>query len=201
MTPPGGFVTNELLALLQTAGTDWTFSRDVDVFIGLAGIAGVFVGFAALIGLSRDDDVDAARFIDIRGVVTIGLLIIVVALVPVILGRYGLVDHALWLTSSLVFLTLLWTVMFYGMRRPENRAAMRAQAKAAPRLYVFFWVAGETPIQVSLLLIVFGVLPEFEPALYLTALVFQLFEAAYVLSELVYWRIGSTKVMEDSNQP
>ena len=201
MTPPGGFVTNELLALLQTAGTDWTFSRDVDVFIGLAGIAGVFVGFAALIGLSRDDDVDAARFIDIRGVVTIGLLIIVVALVPVILGRYGLVDHALWLTSSLVFLTLLWTVMFYGMKRPENRAAMRAQAKAAPRLYVFFWVAGETPIQVSLLLIVFGVLPEFEPALYLTALVFQLFEAAYVLSELVYWRIGSTEVMEGSNQP
>ena len=201
MTPPGGFVTNELLALLQTAGTDWTFSRDVDVFIGLAGIAGVFVGFAALIGLSRDDDVDAARFIDIRGVVTIGLLIIVVALVPVILGRYGLVDHALWLTSSLVFLTLLWTVMFYGMKRPENRAAMRAQAKAAPRLYVFFWIAGETPIQVSLLLIVFGVLPEFEPALYLTALVFQLFEAAYVLSELVYWRIGSTEVMEGSNQP
>ena len=87
------------------------------------------------------------------------------------------------------------------MKRPENRAAMRAQAKAAPRLYVFFWIAGETPIQVSLLLIVFGVLPEFEPALYLTALVFQLFEAAYVLSELVYWRIGSTEVMEGSNQP
>lgn len=199
MTGPGGFLTNPLLSLLQAS--QWTFSHDVDIFVGLAGIAGVFVGFAALIGLSRDDDEDAARFIDIRGVVTIGLLVIVVALVPVLLGRYGVVDHALWLTSSLVFLAFLWTVTFYGMRRPENRAAMRAQAKAAPRLYAFFWVVGETPIQVSLLLIVFGVLPEFEPALYLTALVFQLFEAAYVLSELVYWRIGSTKVVEGSNQP
>ena len=164
-------------------------------------IAGIFVGFAALIGLTGEEEVDTARFIDIRGVVTIGLLVIVVALVPVVLGRYGLVDHTLWLTSSLVFLAMLWTVTFYGMRRPENRAAMRAQAKAAPRLWAFFWIIGETPIQASLLLIVFGLLPELEPALYLTALVFQLFEAAYVLSELVYWRIGRTKVIDDGSQP
>lgn len=201
MTPLGGIVTTQSLALFQTGGTDWTFARDVDVFVGLAGIAGIFVGFAALIGLTGEEDIDRARFIDIRGVVTIGLLIIAVALIPVVLGRYGLVDHTLWLISSLLFLAMLWTVTFYGMRRPENRAAMRAQAKAAPRLYAFFWIVGETPIQVSLLLIVFGVLPELEPALYLTALVFQLFEAAYVLSELVYWRVGGTKVLDRGTQP
>ena len=182
-----------LTTLLQTGITNWDFSRDVDVFLGLAGIAGVFVGFAALIGLTHEGDVDQARFIDIRGVVTIGLLLIVVALVPVVLGRYGLVEHTLWLTSSLVFLALLWTVSFYGMRRPENRAAMRAQARAAPRLYVFFWVALETPIQVPLILTVLGLFPDLEPAFYLTALVFQLFEAAYVLSELVYWRLGEAR--------
>ena len=191
MTAIGGIASSGV-SLLQTGITNWDFSRDVDVFIGLAGIAGVFVGFAALIGLTRkEDEVDEARFIDIRGVVTIGLLLIVVALVPVVLGRYGLVDHTLWLTSSLVFLVLLWTVSFYGMRRPENRAAMRAQARAAPRLYVFFWVGLEAPIQIPLILTVLGLFPELEPAFYLTALVFQLFEAAYVLSELVYWRIGS----------
>jgi hypothetical protein len=193
MTALGGVVGSRLTPLLQTGITNWDFSRDVDVFLGLAGIAGVFVGFAALIGLTREDDVDQARFIDIRGVVTIGLLLIVAALVPVVLGRYGLVDHALWLTSSLVFLALLWTVSFYGMRRPENRAAMRAQARAAPRLYVFFWVALETPIQVPLILTVLGLFPDLEPAFYLTALVFQLFEAAYVLSELVYWRLGEDR--------
>ena len=193
MTAFEGVVGSRLMPVLQSGITNWDFSRDVDVFLGLAGIAGVFVGFAALIGLTHEGDVDQARFIDIRGVVTIGLLLIVVALVPVVLGRYGLVEHTLWLTSSLVFLALLWTVSFYGMRRPENRAAMRAQARAAPRLYVFFWVALETPIQVPLILTVLGLFPDLEPAFYLTALVFQLFEAAYVLSELVYWRLGEAR--------
>ncbi len=200
MTAIGGIVSSGG-SLLQTGITNWDFSRDVDVFLALAGIAGIFVGFAALIGLTGEEEVDTARFIDIRGVVTIGLLLIVVALVPVVLGRYGLVGHTLWLTSSLIFLAVLWTVSIYGMRRPENRAAMRAQARAAPRLYIFFWVGLEAPIQIPLILTVLGLFPNLEPAFYLTALVFQLFEAAYVLSELVYWRIGSTKVIDEGFSP
>ena len=144
MTHLPDLLNSSLLAVFQTG--EWDFSQDVEVFVGLAGIAGVFVGFAALIGLSREDDVDPARFIDIRGVVTIGLVVIVVALVPVVLSRYGLVDHSLWFTSSLVFLAFLWTVSFHGLRRPENRAAIRAQARAAPRLYAFVWIVGETPM-------------------------------------------------------
>ena len=67
MTALAGIVSTGV-PLLQTGITNWDFSRDVDVFLGLAGIAGIFVGFAALIGLTGEEEVDTARFIDIRGV-------------------------------------------------------------------------------------------------------------------------------------
>lgn len=189
MTPPGGFGSQLFAQLLQTS--EWTFSRDVDVFVGVAGIAGVFVGFAALIGISRHDEFETGRFADVRGVVSIGLLLIVAALVPIVLSRYGLVDHTLWVTSSVVFLGLLWAALFFGLRRPENREVMRAQAQGAPTLNLFFWVGLEIPIHVPLILTILGRFPDLEPAFYLTALVFQLFEAAYVLSDLVYRRVDA----------
>jgi hypothetical protein len=48
----------------------------------------------------------------------------------------------------------------------------------------------EIPIQVPLLLVVFGVNPDLDFAFYMTALVFHLFEAALVLAQLVYTQVG-----------
>jgi hypothetical protein len=52
----------------------------------------------------------------------------------------------------------------------------------------FFWLLLELPIQVPLVLTLLGLFPDLEPAFYTTALVFHLFEAAYVLARLVYWQ-------------
>ena len=61
--------------------------QDVDLFVAIAEIAGVFVGFGALISVTRGAEIEASVLGRIRAVVTIGLLVVVAALVPVGLGR------------------------------------------------------------------------------------------------------------------
>lgn len=167
--------------------------QQVDLFVGLAGIAGVFVGFAALISFTPRSEIGPMQLAQIRGVVSIGLLVIVAALTPVVLDSYGIAGHGLWLASGLIFLALLWATMFLGFRRPENRELMMTQARASPVLNAFFWVALEIPIQVPLILTALGSFPELEPAFFTTALIFHLFEGAYVLAQLVYSQVGSSK--------
>jgi hypothetical protein len=57
---------------------------------------------------------------------------------------------------------------------------------------MFFWLL-EIPIQVPLLLVVFGVNPDLDAVFYVTALVFHLFEAALVLAQLVYAQVGRNR--------
>lgn len=163
--------------------------EDLVLFVTIAEIAGVFVGFAALIAVTRRSEMDASQLGQIRAVVTIGLLVVVAALIPVSLGAYDVAGHALWLVASVVYLILNWTVIYLALRRPENRQLAAAQARTKPVMAALFWVM-EIPIQVPLLLVVFGVNPDLDLAFYMTALVFHLFEAALVLAQLVYTQVG-----------
>ena len=160
--------------------------RDIDLFLSIAEIAGVFVGFGALISFSRGEAVDGRG--GLRGVVTIGLVVLVAALLPVALTRYGLTDRALWGWSSAGFLLLIWMAMAVLFRDPGDRAAMTADVKANPGSALLFWVFLEVPIQVPLVLAILGVAPTLAPAFYVTALVLNLFEAAFVLARLVLAR-------------
>jgi len=162
--------------------------QDADLFLAIAEIAGVFVGFGALISFTRRAEIQTVQLGQIRAVVTIGLVVIVAALVPVGLSRYGVAGHGLWFTASLIFLALVWTVTVLSLRRPENRQVMMAQTRESPEMAAFFWLLLELPIQVPLVLTLLGLFPDLEPAFYTTALVFHLFEAAYVLARLVYWQ-------------
>lgn len=164
--------------------------QDLDLFVGLAEIAGVFVGFAALISFTRRTEVAAFQLAQIRGVVSIGLLVIVAALLPVALGRYGVGERTLWFVCSLAFLLLLWGVMILGFRRPENRQLMISQARTSPVMTAVFWLLLEASIQVPLILAVLGLFPDLEPAFYTTALVVHLFEGAFVLAQLVYSQVS-----------
>jgi hypothetical protein len=162
---------------------------EVDLFVALAEIAGVFIGFGALISLTRRSEAEAAQLGQIRAVVTIGLVVMVAALIPVGLDRYRVTGRLLWFVSSLVFLAISWAVIVLSLRRPENRQMMIAAARSNPMKAVFFWLFLEVPVQIPLLLAVFGARPDLGPALYLTALVFNLFEAAFVLAQLVYSQV------------
>jgi hypothetical protein len=158
---------------------------DLQLFVMLAQIAGVFVGFGALISITRRRDEDALRLAPIRAVVTTGLVVIVAALVPVVLSGYGVSEGTLWVISSLVFLGLSWAVIVLAMRSPENRRVMTTQARERPYSSTFFWLALEVPVQLPLIVTALGVAPDLGQALYTTALVFNLFQAAFVLAQFV----------------
>lgn len=162
---------------------------DVVLFVTIAEISGVFVGFAALIAVTRRSEIDAAQLGQIQAVVTIGLLVVVAALVPVSLGVYEVSGHGLWVASSLVYLALNWIVIVLALRRSENRQLAGAQARSNPMTAALFWLL-EVAVQLPLLLIVFGVNRDLDVAFFMTALVFHLFEAAFILAQLVYTQVG-----------
>lgn len=166
-------------------------AQDVDLFVAIAEIAGVFVGFGALISVTRRTEIEASQLGLIRAVVTIGLVVIVAALIPVALVRYGVTGHNLWSLSSLGFLFLIWAVIIFSLRRPENRELTITRARTSPVMAGFFWLLLEVPMQVPLILAVLGSYPDLEPAFYLTALVLNLFEAAFVLAQFVYSQVSA----------
>ncbi len=156
---------------------------DADLFLSIAEIAGIFVGFGALISFSsnRGDEARAA----LRDIVMTGLIALVGALFPVGLGRYGLVDQALWGWSSAGLLLVIWVGLVLTLRDAESRERIKAHAKANPALAILFWVFLEVPLQVPLVLVVLGVAPSLASAFYVTALLLTLFEAAFMLVRLV----------------
>lgn len=163
--------------------------EEVVLFVTIAEIAGVFVGFAALIAVTRRSEIDAAQLGQIQAVVTVGLVVVVAALVPVGLGVYEIVGHGLWVASALVYFALNWIVILVALRRPQNRQLAGTQARTNPVTAVLFWLL-EVAVQLPLLLVMFGVNRDLDLAFYMTALVFHVFEAAFILAQLVYSQAG-----------
>lgn len=163
--------------------------EDIVLFVTIAEIAGVFVGFAALIAVTRRSEIDATQLGQIQAVVTIGLLVVIAALIPVGLGAYDITGHGLWVSSSIVYLVLNWIVIVLALRRPENRQLAGAQARTAPVIAALFWLL-EIAVQLPLLLVILGISRDLDLAFYMTALVFHLFEAAFILAQLVYTQVG-----------
>ena len=167
-------------------------TQDIDLFVALAEIAGIFVGFGALISVTRRGGIDATQLARIRAVVAVGLVVMVAALVPVGLSRYGLAGHALWSWSSLIFLVLIWASIVVPLRNKEHRETLTGQHRGNPIAATFFWVCLEIPIQVPLILAMLGSYPDLEPAFYTTALVLNIFEAAFILTGIVFSQIASS---------
>lgn len=163
-------------------------SVDAQLHATIAEIAGVFVGFGALISITRRSDAATEQVGAVRAVVTAGLTVVVAALVPVALAAYGLAGATVWWVAGLAFLILSWASIVLALRSAANRRLVTSLARERPAASAFFWLALELPIQVPLALIVLGLLPDLVPALYLTALVFTLFEAAFVLTQFVWAR-------------
>ena len=166
--------------------------HDVELFIALAEIAGVFVGFGALISLTRKKTIEFFQLGRLRGVVSIGLVVIVASLIPVGISRYGIISHDLWLICSIVFFILMQAMWIISMRKPKYRKLAREKTRESPLMNLFFLFFLEAPIHVSLVLVILGIYPDLEPALYITALLFNLFEAAFVLVQIVHYQMGSS---------
>ena len=160
--------------------------QDTGLFLSLAEIAGVFVGFGALIAVRSSGASGAYEVTYIRGVVWMGLVVVVAALAPVVISRFGITGHELWLVCSLLAAALFWGLRIVTIRTPEHRAVEAPLTRAETARELLLMLAFEVPWLIALILVVLGLFPDVEPALYLTAVVLLLFEAAAILVMLVY---------------
>ncbi len=159
-------------------------SEDVDTLLAIAEIAGVFVGFAALLTIvgRRTEAIDRSRvgFL-LATMVLVSVVVIVAAHVPVVLNRYGLSQSLVWRTSSGVLFVLNWVqILYVGRKTISYRAAHSYQ----PVLSVTVWSL-EPLLQLSLLMCIVGVWKSLAPALYLTALAVALIQVSLMLAVLV----------------
>jgi hypothetical protein len=174
--------------------------QEVELFIALAEIAGVFVGFGALISLTRKNAIDFHQLGRLRGVVSIALVVIIASLVPVGINLYGISGHDLWFVCSIIFLFLVWAQILLSLRKSEYRELLIKQTVASPLVSMFFWILLEAPIHVSLILIAIGIYPYLEPAFYTTALLFHLFEATFLLVQIVNYQMRPSTNPQDQEE-
>jgi hypothetical protein len=165
--------------------------QDADLFLSVAGIAGVFVGFGALISVRSGGPSEVDEVAYMRSVVALGMVTVVAALAPVTLGRYDLTDHQVWALSSALTLAGLLGMVAANARTSEYRAGWSASTRgrrfqagdvvetAVFALYVIVMVL--TPI-----VIILGVASRLEPALYFMYVVLILLGAGWTLLYLVY---------------
>ncbi len=159
---------------------------DLFLLVAIAEIAGIFVGFGALIGVTRPDEVSAFQAARLRALVMVGLTIIIASLIPVTLNLYGITEHTLWFASSFFFYSLNWIVIIMAFRDPANRELMKTETQRRPVTSILFWSVLEVPFHVLLILTMLGLFLSLEPAFYTTALVIYLFQAAFALVQLVH---------------
>jgi L-asparagine transporter-like permease len=158
-----------------------------DLFLELAAIAGVFVGFGALIAV-RSSGASPDEVGYMRGVVSFGLLTVVAALAPVTISRYAPAEHQVWVLSSVVVLAGLVVLIVAMGRTPEYRANVGATWRS--RGLRAIETAASVPLDIALVLvpivILLGLAPEHEAALYFTLVVLLLLGAGWVLLDLVF---------------
>jgi hypothetical protein len=102
------------------------------------------------------------------------------------LCRFAVADRLLWLTSSLIFLGLIWFAIIISLRVAESREQLLAPLRENPATAAFFLLFLELSVQVPLILVILGLLPDQDPALYTMALIVNLLEAALVLAVVVF---------------
>ena len=163
---------------------------DTELFLSLAEIAGVFVGFGALISVRAGGASEPQEIAPMRLVVGFGMLTIIAALAPVTLGGYGLTTHQVLALSSVLVMVGYGGLLFIQVRAPEYKAAKTSVMATRPRIQsliedvAFLFIGGGSAL--ALLAIVLGVAPELEAALYLTVVVLLLGMAAWTLLWLVF---------------
>ena len=162
----------------RTAGCLLGMNFNYDIFIDLASIAGIFVGFAALITASGSGRHPAP----LKGIVNIGMLSLSASLIPVLLASYEIDSHLLWRISSGLFLFLIW----YALLHPTTRKFLAVQFRIDLRAALIFWILIETPIQVPLFLSLLGLYPQWHHAFYITSIILNLIQAGYLLVQYVH---------------
>jgi hypothetical protein len=155
-------------------------------FLELAGIAGVFVGFGALIAVRGGGASDAFEATYMRFVVWLGMLTIVAALAPGTLAPYGLGEHEVWVLSSFIFVAAYVGMGIVNVRMPESRMVEATSSRTRKILETGLSLFVGIPIVVAVVVTALGLRPDLDAALYRTVVVLTLLGAGATLLELVY---------------
>lgn len=166
--------------------------QGIELFLSLAEIAGVFVGFGALIAVRSGGSMRAGEVNDLRWVVTTAIWVVIVALAPIVVSSYGPTGHELWGWCSLMALAFLVVMTAVFSLTPENRADLADNLANTPRALIVavmvptFWLPFVLVI-LALVAVVLGLFPDQEQALYLTAVALGLLMSALMLFVGVFW--------------
>ena len=160
--------------------------QDADLFMELAAIAGVFVGFGALIAVRSGSASDAFEVAWMRGVVSVGLVAVLAALAPVVISRYGLTEHEVWALSSILFLVGFIGVFAISNLTPEARVADDPIPRSMKVVRFAIWLPSMIVLFLAPIAIALGVAPVPEEALYFTLVALALFWSAISLLMLVF---------------
>lgn len=157
---------------------------EIDLFVHFAEIAGAFVGFGALISLRSAHVTDLHDVVYLKAVLMLGVWVVVAALVPIAVSRYGVGGHPLWLWSALAGLATWLVVLLAFVTRPETRA-INSSTEAVDRWFPLVGAPLHLVIAGSLLLTVLGLWPGADAARYVTALAAAVVFAGYTLLTFV----------------
>ena len=157
-------------------------TEDIDTLLAIAEIAGVFVGFAALVtiltrGQAEPEYDDSFR---LANVILTSVMVIAAAIVPVVLNRYGFAESAVWRASSSLLFVYNWFALF--LLRHVVHGFARAHSRR-PVLSTTLW-ALEALFQIPLLLCIVGAWQGLAAAFYLTALAVALFQMSLTFAHL-----------------
>jgi hypothetical protein len=166
---------------------------DIDILLSIAEIAVAFSGFAALASVigRRSSEAALHGFERLKTVVSVSLLVVVAALIPIVAFRFGLSEAFAWRISSIFALLLNWLVLWIAFS-----AGQKSGLHKADRLYTWIGYALEVPLELVLFSNVLMLFPKHASALYLTFLILcicQVIQAFFLLLVALFRDNGDDK--------
>lgn len=155
-----------------------------EVFMQFAEIAGVFIGFGALISMRSSRVTDVHDLVYLKAVLGLGVWVVVASLVPITVSGYGVHDHALWLASALVAFAI-WVVILIVDSRSSDMRVLNRTPEPLDRVFPLVGLPLHIIIAASLILVILGVWRAVDEALYMTSLAAGVVFAGYTLLAFV----------------
>jgi hypothetical protein len=157
---------------------------ETDTLLTIAEIAATFAGFAALVSAIRRRSRDPETTHDIlrlRIIISSSIVIVVMSLIPPGLANYGLNEVSVWRIAGIIYLLLS-----YGVIRSFSGTYRLVEGQFPPdRLSVAVFVVLQVTMMVSLVTDIFNLRPELSYALYITALICNLGQAAFIFVRFI----------------
>ena len=163
----------------------------LDYLATLAEVAGVFVGFAALVSTLKARETDSEKAVELTMnvvIVTTSALAIFAALLPIGIAQFTSAENFIWRTSSQILLLFEFGTIYMTTRLSGFSAAHRTRG-----LESYSGWAVEAFILVPLILCALDLLPEYNGALYFLAVLALIVQAIFLFVGFVVRMSGDSR--------